>query len=231
MDTSSVIRRYSVVNQAGLVPSSSPNRTAQIVNTIVAAGATLPISQAGEGFYIIAASGPVLVRPRGGVWDSYYVGTGLKADPENAFDLVELRNPSAANSLTVSLWVGFGDYIDHRLLAISDLFFPIVYATYPTPAAAAQIDIPDLSGTQIDDVNGTPWLALNRIALQASNNDPANFLQIRDWALSTPVRSIITVFPLQSVTLPISGDFRCKIGAGNIDAVVSEIYNCIAPSI
>lgn len=216
------------LSQHGVVPNVGIRRTAQIVNTIVPASTTLPISQAGEAFYIIAASGPVQVRPSNGAFNTYYTGTGIRADANANFDMLEVRN-STAHSITISIWVGFGEYVDNRVILVSDLFFSVIYPTYPVPNAASNILIPDRSGSAILDINGNSWLALNRISLQITNFDTANAMPIKDTA--NAVGSVLACLPNTSLIMSMSGDYRITIGATALNCIVSETYNAIQPTL
>lgn len=213
---------------AGQVSPVALRRTAQIVNTIIPANSTLPISQAGLGFYIIAASYPVDIRPSGGSFNAYYTGTGGKADPLNGFSGLEVRNNSN-NPITLSLWVGFGDYIDNRLIQVSDLFNTVVYPTYPVASAASNLLIPDLTGQKFTDINGNLWLALNRISILITNFDTANAMPLKDSA--NAVGSIFACLPNTSAILNVSGDYRITLGSTPLNCVVSEIYNAITPTL
>jgi hypothetical protein len=213
---------------AGIVPSEAIKRTAQIINTIIPANSTLPIFQAGLAFYVIAASAPVQIRPAGGTFNSYYTGTGVRADPLNAFDLLEVQNRNAA-SVTLSLWVGFGDYIDNRLITVSDLFFPIAFPTYPVAAAAVDLLVPDRSGTAIVDINGVTWLALNRISILITNFDTVNPIPLKD--LANAVGAVFSCLPNTSAVLELAGDYRVTLGATPLNMILSEVYNCISPTL
>ena len=217
-----------IQNQGGLVASQGLLRTAQIVNTILAAGQTLPLSQAGQGFYLIASNGAVSIRPSNGTFNSYYVGTGAKTDALNSFSMLELRNDNTF-SVTLSLWVGFGDYIDNRNVQITDLFYPVVFPTYPVATAATNLLIPDLSGSAIVDINGQTWLALNRLTLQITNFDTVNAMPLKDT--TNKVGAILACLPNTSLIIAISGNYRITLGTTALNCLVSETYNCIRPTL
>src|SRR5581483_991275 len=215
---------------AGVTPSRGPTRSSQILNCIIAPNSTLPVAQAGNRFYLVATSFPVRIRPQKGTFNTYYQGTGLAVDPDNSFSSIEVQN-TTDNSIVVSLFVGFGDYIDNRAILVNDIIQQVINPTYPVPNASNTVLIPDLSGEAFVDINGNTWLALNRISLQISNLDASNNLQIRDF--SRDVGSIGIVFSQTSYILGTAGDYALQIGGGStpINAVVSEVYNAIAPSI
>ena len=217
-----------IQNQGGLVAATGLVRTAQIVNTIIAAGQTLPLSQAGQGFYVIACNGAVSIRPSNGTFNSYYVGTGARTDPLNSFSMLEIANNNAF-SITLSLWVGFGEYVDNRNVQITDLFYPVVFPTYPKASALTNLLLPDLSGSAITDINGTVWLALNRLTLQITNFDTVNSMPIGDTA--NTAGAILACLPNTSLILAISGNYRITLGSTALNCLVSETYNCIRPTL
>ena len=200
----------------------------QIVNTIIQAGQTLPIFQTAEGFYVIACSGVVQIRPRDGVFNTYYTGTGEQAVNGVSFDLLEVMN-ATANAITLSIWVGKGSYIDHRFIQVSGLFNNIAYPTYPVASAATNLVVTDRSGTQILDVNGKAWLALNRVAIYITNFDTVNSIALRDTALA--VGSVFSCLPNTSAVLTMDGTYRINLGGTALNCIVSEVYNSIAPTL
>ena len=218
-----------VDNVGGLVQPGALKRSAQIINTIIPAGVTLPIFQAGQAFYVIACNGPLSIRPRDGVFASYYVGTGVRADPGNLFDLLEVKNANAY-PVTLSLWVGFGDFIDNRLIPVSDLFFPIVFPTYPVAGALTSIDLPDRSGTAILDIDGTTWLALSRLQILMTNFDGANPMPVVNRT-GAVIGRVFACLPNTSAVLEFAGDYRITLGAVALNCLVSEVYNCITPTL
>ena len=168
------------------------------------------------------------IRPSNGTFNSYYVGTGARTDPLNSFSMLEIANNNAF-SITLSLWVGFGEYVDNRNVQITDLFYPVVFPTYPKASALTNLLVPDLSGSAITDINGTVWLALNRLTLQITNFDTVNSMPIGDTA--NTAGAILACLPNTSLILAISGNYRITLGSTALNCLVSETYNCIRPTL
>lgn len=216
------------MSNAQQVPASALARTAQILNLIIPANTTLPVNQAGEAFYVIACScaNGIEIRPRNGTFNSYFTGTGVAVDSLNDFDMVEVRN-STTSSVALSLWIGFGKYIDNRSILVGGQINPIVIPTYSVPGSLARVPLPDLSGTAIVDANGSVWFALNRVAIQITNLDKANAITIEALNGGNPV---LACLPFTSLAEPVSGDFSAYQGGANMNGYVSEIYNAISPT-
>jgi hypothetical protein len=213
---------------AGLVPSAALRRTAQIINTIILANSTLPLFQAGEAFYIIACNSSVEIRPANGTFNSYYTGTGVRVDSQNAFDQLEVRN-SHDFPVTISLWVGFGNYIDNRSILISNLFYRVGFPLNPVASANVSLDMLDKSGTAIVDINGKTWLALNRIQVLMTNFDMINSIPFLDMAGA--VGAIFSCLPNTSAVFELDGDYLITLGGTPLNCIIAEIYNCIEPTL
>lgn len=148
-------------------------------------------------------------------------------DDANAFTQVEFQNPTA-NAVVVSLFVGWQEFID-RTLIINNVTNPaVVNPTYPTPNTAASIAINDLSGQTFTDINGKKWIAISRVAILVFNTDTAaTYLVQLKGAATSSGKAIAAVFPQTAVRLDVTGDYAMATGGGNINAIVSEIYNAI----
>ena len=215
------------VNSQGRPPSSLRARSSQIINNIVQPGATLPVPAAGTQFYLLVATLPIAIRPSGGVFNTYSAGKGLNLLPENAFDLIEIRNTSAV-AVVFSIFVGFDGYIDNTLiLNTASGEAQVVNPVQSTVLATNNILIPDLSGTVITDPNGDQWYSISRTAILLFNADGAAVYDVVNTANSM---TIALLQPLQALRLDISGDYRITEG-GNINAIVSEIYQAIPKTI
>lgn len=215
------------VNGSGLLARSAPGRGAQTITTSIGAGQTTQFPAAGQRFYLRAASAPLQIRAKGDAFDTYTPGTGNSADPGNLFDLIEVQNTSPY-PISFSLWVGFGNFIDHRLILETGVIFPVVFPTWPTPNVAALLQIPDLTGQAFQDINGGSWVALSRVALNISNVDLATTATIQEYGSPVVGTGILAVFPQTSISLPIAGNYSLRIGSGNVNCIVSEIYNALA---
>jgi hypothetical protein len=213
------------VNGSGKLARVGTGRGSQTIQTTIGAGLTTQFPAAGQSFYLRAASGPLNIRAKGDAFDSYTPGTGSQADPDNLFDLVEVQNPSAF-PVAFSLWVGFGNFIDRRLILETGVIFPVTKITYsPTPPVAGPILIPDISGQSFQDQDGNHWVALSRLYFYVDNLDTANNLVVQNFASSGVSAGI--VFPATTRTFVSAGNFSLKNGLAAINAGVQEIYNAL----
>jgi hypothetical protein len=195
-------------------------RASQTINGVVASGKTVQFPAAGKSFYLLATSAPIQIRPSNGAWDTYYQGTGLSVDDSNLFPMVEVQNPGT-NPVAFSLWVGFGDYIDRRLIVSAGTSMPVWYQTYSNPPLGGPVSITDLSGGPFQDLNGGAWLAIQRLAFYVDNASNSNVLAQN--AAGSHVAGI--VFPGTTRTFPVSGNFFIPGGSLNIE--VAELYSAI----
>lgn len=215
-------------SQGNLAPVSSLSQTSRVLATSIAAGQTIPFAVAGTQFYVSASSAAIQVRPSGGDFTSYVQGTGL--DVKRGFDAIEIFNPSAF-PVSFQIFVGFDGFIDHRIFNVSTTTPNIAYPTYSAVMSAAAIAITDLSGQGFFDIDGNPWLALNRVYISISNLDTsATILVQKEGSVIQNGPAIAAVFPGTSWIEPLSGDFSLNVGGGNINALVHEIYQAIPPS-
>ncbi len=218
-----VARGTNRVNSSGIPLASQQARTSLFYSNIVPAGGTLTIPCAGTQFYFTVCTLPIQVRPSGGIFNVYSQGKGLQLLEINAFSQLEIKNTNA-NAVVFQLFVGFDGYIDNTLiLNQSSGQADIVYATFPVVNAANDVAITDLSGTEILDLNGNSYYALNRVAIIAANADGAAVYDIQNTAAN---KTIALLQPLQTLRLDMSGNFRIVEG-GPLNIIVSEIYNAI----
>jgi hypothetical protein len=216
---------------AGLVPAAAIKRTAQIVNTIVPAGQTLPIYQAGEAFYIIFANGVVQIRPTDGTFNGYTTGTGVRADPQNNFPMLEVRNENAF-AVVLSLWVGFGDYIDNRINLTSSPVVPVTVPGYDFKIGPASnnVVIPDLSATPYTDFAGNNWLLVSRASLLVSNADNSVIFALHRRGVAIQENAaFLLAFPTMSINVDVQEDIGVNEwgGASNLVGTIAELYNAI----
>jgi hypothetical protein len=216
-----------LTNSQGKAPSSVLSKTTLTLSNVLTPGATLPIPATGTFFYVIAANAPLNIRPSGGVFNPYDVGTGLSVGLENAFQILEINNPSA-NNVAFTIFVGFDGYIDNRLILQQNTTPQIVFPTFPTPAAANVVNITDLSGQAFVDINGGKWYALSRVAMIICNVDGGVTLLLQKAnSVVGNGPAIAAIQPLQSLNYPAQGNYRLHLGGANINAIVSEIYYSI----
>lgn len=220
------------VNTQGAALPDKRNRVSNVYNiTIPAAvnGVAGVNSQVctGTQFYVLYTSAPVSVRPSKGSYNVYNIGQGLQLDDENAFTQLEFQN-TTANIIVVSIFVGWQEFID-RTLIINNVTNPaVVFPTYPTPNAAATVTITDKSGTAFTDINGGKWIAISRVAILVFNTDSgATYLIQKAGSAVANGPAIAAVFPLTAIRLDVTGNYSMATGGGNINVIVSEIYNAI----
>lgn len=215
------------VNTQGVPLPDKRNRTSNTFNQTVAPGQVLPIPCTGTQFYVLFTSAPISIRPSRGTFNAYNTGQGLRLDDETAFNQIELQN-TTANTIVVSVFVGYQDFIDQTLI-INNVTNPnVVFPTYPTPSIAATININDLSGTQFTDINAKKWYAISRVAILIFNTDSGStYLVQKSGSAVSNGPAIGAVFPLTAIRLDVSGNYTMATGGGNINVVVSEIYNAI----
>lgn len=216
------------VNSQGIVPANTRGRSSLRYANVLPAGKSLQIPANGTQFYFRTATATISARPNGGVFSDYVQGEGLQLDLDNTFSVVEVKNNNSFDVI-FELFVGFQGFIDNKLIIANNLYPQVAFPTYPTASAAATVDITDKSGTQFTDVNGNKWYALSRVAIVISNTDSGTTILVQKAGSAVANGpAVAAVFPLTSIRLDISGNYRLNIGGGNINAIVSEIYQAIA---
>lgn len=218
------------VNSQGRSLGTIKSRSSRFYTNVILPGQILPVPCAGTQFYVTVATAPFFIRPKGGDFSQYTVGTGLQLVEENAFDLLEVKNTSN-NNIVFQIFVGFDEFIDKRtFLAIQSQLTPNVSRpTYPTPNAATAVAINDISGQQFTDINGNAWWALAREAIIVSNPDTGVTLLLQKaGSVVSNGPAVAAIYPLTSLRLDIAGNYSLSVGGGTINAVVSEIYQSLA---
>jgi len=215
-------------NSSGNFAAVGPlGRTSIIYPVIVPANSVAPVPCAGTTFYVTVATAPVDIRPMSGVFNTYTNGKGLKLKQENAFPALEIRNQNAF-PVVVQLFVGFDEFIDNALILANTGQKLVAYPTYPVANAAAVIDITDRSGASFADINGVEWYALQREAIYVFNPDTgATFSLLKADATGPTDPAIGMIYPVTSLRFPTSGNYRITAGGGNLNCIVSELYQAI----
>lgn len=216
-----------ITQKPGVVPLSGPTRASQVVTTIIPANSSIPLFVAGNEFYLTLATDVVRIKPNKGSESKYTQGTGSR-EVQNPFDQLQLFNDTP-NNIIISIFIGFGQYIDNRVILYDPLVKQIVYATYPVANSAATINILDRSGEAIVDINGTNFLALARVGIYVSNIDLASSYSIEN--LTGTVGAALVVFPQTDIVFPVSGNYRIHVPASTVNAIVSEVYNAVTPTL
>ena len=222
--------------------SNLPKNSAQVPVFIPAAvvdangtvtPSAVPVTQSGTVFYVITASNSNLkIQPiraaNVGIANTFGIGQGQTV--KDGFETLQVYNPNTFPVVAV-IWVGYNDFINDQLILAQQQYPTAVFPTYtqPNTAGATVVDINDLSGTQITDINGVSWLALYRIEIQMSNLDSANVYTLQN-ATATTANSpaIVAIQPTQTITRPISGNYRIRSGA-TINMLIVELYACVKP--
>lgn len=196
----------------------------EIVTSAIHPGVSFPLFNAGRSFYFSLLTAALYARPRGGSWVLYSQGQGLKTKP---FTEIEIWN-TTANPIVFSISIGFGEFIDNRLITVGGVEQPVVFPTYDANSLAFNnLAIPDMSGQSFTDLNGVVWLAVARQALQIFNTDSGQAILLANDGLT---KNVANVPPLTGITLPWSGNFRIKPPVANIAGIVSETYQAVKPT-
>jgi len=216
------------LNTQGMPLGTFKNRRSTFVSGSLPAGETRQLAVSGSQFYITAASAPVTLRPSGGIFNSYQQGTGLQLQEVNAFSSLEVFNPLAV-AVAFQIFVGFDQFLDNRLYLVNQAQPIVAFPTYPTPNSAASIAINDLAGGPFTDINGGKWYAISRVAIIICNTDTGvSYLLMKASATTSSDPAIAAVYPQTSLRLENSGNYKMATGGGNINAIVSELYQAIA---
>jgi hypothetical protein len=218
----------------GIAPTFQRYKTSQIVRVLLSVGQTLPVPVAGDRFYVVASSYAVQIRPGNMAENLFYPGTGLKLDPQNAFDILHLRNSHASNAVYLELFVGFDEYDDRRLtfpsVQFSQVFLPVYDYIHPalSGGATANLVVPDRSGQVVTQLDGTKFYALSR-QLLILFNDSASVNHLLSYFSAGPGFNYCGVaYPKTSLQLPVTGALRVLTQDGsNLAAYISEVYNCL----
>jgi hypothetical protein len=215
------------VNSSGRALGTVKARTSLFVSNLVPAGGTLPIPVSGTSFYVTVATAPFNVRPSGGVFNTYDVGTGLDLEEINSFSLLEVNNPNPF-PVVFQMFVGFDKFIDKRLILSQTNLTVVAYPTYATPNSAAAVAIDDISGQAFTDINGNEWYAIQRAAIIVCNTDGGVDLLLQEsGSVVANGPAIAAIYAKTSLRLDVAGDYSLSVGGGNINAVVSELYQAI----
>lgn len=215
----------------GIAPGGIRAKGSQIITNVVAGNGTLPLRVSGSQFYMLTCSAPVNIRPMAagsvGFFDSIATGTGKNFGEINAFEQLEIQNTNSF-AVVFSLFIGWDDFIDKRLIVASNQNPQVLFPTYPTPNSATNVNITDLSGQAFVDINGGKWYAINRVAILAFNPDTGVTYNIQKFgSVVAGGPAVGVVYPQTSLRLDISGNYCVNVGGGNINAVISEIYNSV----
>lgn len=216
-----------------IIPRSSRQVTVQIpaatsVNGQITAS-EVPITAAGNMFYVIACSSPVIIQSvRGGGTSVPNLFGNAQGQPvSGGFDSLIVKN-SSLGPITALIWVGFDTFINNQLVLANSTIQQVAFPTYQTAASAAIVNINDLSGTIFTDINGNKWGAIQRVSILVFNTDSAATLLLQKAGSgSSSGPAVGVIYPLTPVRFDFGGNYRLNIGGGNINAIVSEIYQAV----
>lgn len=216
------------ISSQGNTQILTTGQTSRVIATSISAGQTIPFAIAGTSFYVSASSAAIMVRPSGGEFTSYVQGTGLQI--LNGFDSLEINNPGSS-PVSFQIFVGFDTFLDRRLFLAQSNTPNVAFPTYSTPMTAPAVAITDLSGQGFFDLDGNPWLAIQRLYIVISNVDAsATVLVQKQGTVTQNGPAIAAVFPNTSWIEALSGNFALNVGGGNVNCIVHEIYQSIPPS-
>lgn len=222
-----VVKTNNRVNSSETHPANTKGLASVRYTNIILPGQTLPIPGSGTQFYLRTASAVLSIRPSGGIFSDYVQGEGLQCDLDNTFFKLDVKNNNAFN-VVFELFIGFQGFIDNKLILANQLYPQIIFPTYPIPSAAAIVDIVDLSGSPFVDINGGKWYALSRIAIIICNTDNGTTLLLQKaGSVISNGPAVAAIQPVTNARFDWSGNFRLNVGGGNINAIVSEIYQAI----
>jgi hypothetical protein len=184
-------------------------RSSVYVKQTIPAGQTIHVSAFGETFYFIGLTAPVNVRTDVTAMKPYRQGTGEVFPPELRFRSLDIENPNAGE-VSLTLWVGFGEYIDRRTALIDG---------YTLSVGSPWNNVGPMSARSFPGIPGPTQL--HRKAIVVTNLDIANPLLIRDGNANV----ICAVLPNTSLILPIAGAVDVYNATGvAISAYMGEIW-------
>ena len=184
-------------------------RSSVYVVQVIPAGGTIHVSAFGETFYFIGLTAPVNVKTDLTAAKPYRQGTGEVFPPELRFRSLDIENPNSSE-VRLTLWVGFGEYIDRRTALVDGYTKAFGSAFNNVLAMSARTFSGSPTGTQ-----------LHRKAITVTNLDLTNALLIRDGDGAT----VCAVLPNTSLILPISGACDVYNPTGStISAYMGEIW-------
>ena len=216
-------------NLTGVNLPSAENRTSQQYTNALLANQTYQVALPGTTFYLGYTSSPVNIRPRGGVFNSYSQGTGIKL--EKGFTSLEIQNPNNIPVL-VQLFVGFDEFIDNRLIVDTTAQPLVAIPRCSTASSLTYIDCSDLSAQAVTDINGGTWYAISREALYIFNPDTGITLLLQlSGANSSSGASVAVIYPLTTLRYPATGDYSLSLGGATINAIVSDVYYALPRSV
>lgn len=221
--------KTSASNSTGVILAPAQSQIGsggRLFNVTIGAEEVYRANSRGLQAYLVVATASVNMRPLGGDFTIYSVGTGINT--LSPFEYIEVENFNSF-PVVISLWIGFDSFIDNRLIIANSSNPNIAFPTYSVPLSATFVNIVDLSGGAFEDLDGTIWLPLYRVAINIFNLDPGNTYKLGKYSptgadLDEYIASVPPA-PLP-ISLAMSGNYTYNPG-GSVNAIISEIYSCI----
>lgn len=194
----------------------------------------------GTFFYLTVASGPVFMKVSG-TWTLYYSGTGTEVT--SGFKELQVYNPTG-NAVTFQIVAGYSPFIDKRAIlstATPSIIKPVNWAVQSSPQA---ILLPDVSGQIFNDINGTPWLAIQRILLFAAVLNQGNDVTMQLGTGSNPAAAGSVIYNQgflaanapwpDPLVIQAAGNFWIQANppylTGQLCVSAYEVYQAVAPN-
>jgi len=185
------------------------SRSSFVVKVSIAAGAIYSLPCYGDSFYLLGATLPVEIKTDLTAYKPYRKGTGEKFPEQLRFGRIEVLNPNV-DAVVLTLWVGFGEYIDNRFEILEN--YTVVQGSSTVTIGA---------GATVTFTGAVTGQNIQRKAFLISNLDPSNPVILRDSAGN----NCAAVFPQTSVMIPVSGEIRVHNSTGAaISVYMSEIF-------
>jgi hypothetical protein len=193
--------------------SEASTKAAVQVTRIIPAGETVGMEAYGRSFYVLKANAELEINTDLTAPKVYKRGKGENFPELFRFKRLEVKN-TAAFAVTVTLWIGFGEYIDKNV-DVSENPSALIGIGFTSIAASPG---PGNSVT----LTGAPPSAnyLRRKSVIITNLDPANFLEYTDGTNAAGV-----VFARVAIELTTSGPVTITNTTGAaISYRLSEIW-------
>jgi hypothetical protein len=204
-----------VGTSSGTPPAGTP-RTGNVYQYILAAAppaqagqtqipTTVPLNVTGDTFYFVSTTAVISVKEQNGNSTPYYTGTGRRLAEGDSFNLLQLQNFNPF-PVAVQIFIGFGGYIDNRLLPLNGNSQVGIPGTENNIAAAASLTIPDniplLSVVDAIAYAALPWVLLQRTAIQISNFSATQFVEINQSITNLPAGVTLPSFFVNTDRIP-----------------------------
>lgn len=190
------------------------SRTSSLMQGEIVAGGVFPVIQYGETYYLVDSTGPIDIATNYSPRKQYRKGQGEKVPSEQRFTRLELHNPNSFD-ISFRLWVGFGDFLDRTAEVIEGYTRVVGYPSTSIPAVDEVVSTGDPQGIYVQ-----------RKQIIVSNLDQVNNLFLKDENNNY----VCAVFPLTSITIPVSGPIKVVNENGSpVNVCLSEVWYTLTP--